>query len=65
MRAQVRKQLEEVPAFDELPEDHVWTLDWPAYRERGRHDDEGLGLRALADSPERVSRACWRRLRAA
>jgi hypothetical protein len=65
MRAQAKKQLDEVPAFDELHEEHVWSLDVPDHRSRGGRDDEGLGLRALADSPEWLSRSYWRRLRAA
>lgn len=66
MRAQERSPVvEEVPAFDELPEEPMWTLELPDYRNRVGHEDEELGFRALADSPEWVSRSYWRRLRAA
>ncbi len=63
MRAKAKGyQLDEVPAFDELPE---WTPDFVDHRSRDDRDDDELGLRALADSPERLSRSYWRRLRAA
>jgi hypothetical protein len=57
--------MEEMPAFDELPEEPIWTLELPEYRDRAGHEDEELGFRALADCPEWVSRSYWRRLRAA
>lgn len=64
MRAHAKSyQLDEVPAFDELPE---WTPDFVDQRSRrDDRDDDEFGLRALADSPEWLSRSYWRRLRAA
>lgn len=66
MRAQSHPLIEEVPPLDEVPEDPATALELASYRMRRDGDDEDdLGLRALADAPEWLSRAYWRRLRAA
>ncbi len=66
MRVQQHPFIEEVMPFDEVPEDRATALELVSYRMRRECDDkDDLGLRALADAPEWLSRAYWRRLRAA
>ncbi len=58
--------MDEMASFDEAADEALHPLDLPV--RVGRPDDEDedeLGLRALAECPEWVSRACWRRLQAA